>query len=129
MIVGVGAAALLGWTLGPSAQDRVPAPDPTAGPRLKLARKGLEAAQRRIAEVGGMDAALEQVPIWSLRIFEAQRETDAVEAARDHLARMKEYAKNVEFRFKLGEGSETSAIDGQFRELEAEALLSKSRAK
>lgn len=120
----IGGAALL------SAQDHGVPRDPTADTRLKLAREGFEFVQQRYTHTLAGDV-LNEFPTWSLRIMEAQRDAsgDAVGAVREHLVRMKDYARITEARHRAGQGLQSAAIDGRFRVAEAESLLWKVQAK
>jgi len=126
----LGFVLLLGGSLTLSAQDKGAIRDPTAEARLKLARQGYDLVNQRYTHTVS-EQALAEFPVWSLRILDAQSDVsgNALVASREHLGRMKEYAKLVAQRYQAGQGLHSAAIDGEYRVLEAESMVAKAQAR
>ena len=88
--------------------------------KLELARQGWEFSSK---SYGAGTVTIEQVLVWSGRIYEAEKSDPA--AAQRHVDRLRELEKRVQERFNQGMAGKLDVLSVSYLRAQAEELLSK----
>lgn len=88
--------------------------------KLELARQGWELSSK---SYGAGTVTIEQVVIWSGRIYEAEKSDSA--AAQRHVERLRDLEKRVQERFNQGLAGKLDVLSVSYLRVQAEESLSK----
>ncbi len=94
---------------------------PTVAPtKLELAREGWELTSK---SYGAGTVTIEQVVVWSARLYEAEKSDPG--AAQRHVDRLRDLEKRARERFNQGMASKLDVLSVSYLRAQAEDLLSK----